>query len=336
MNQGTRPGRVMPPTQAAVQAPVTAPRPQIGALQRGRVETPPVVLLYGVEGVGKSSWAGSAPEPIFLDIESGTEELDVYRWPVIGPWTWQKVLDAIEQLIVDQHSYGTLVIDTLDALEPLLWADICEKAKQPDIEAFGYGKGYTAALDGWRTLTAALERLIRQRRMGVILLAHSVIRTFKNPEGDDFDRYELKLNQKAGGFLKEWSRAVLFARYETFTDKDGKTKRVRGVSTGARIVHTARTAAYDAKNRYNLPEQMPLDWQLFADAIAARRPADPAALTTRIDEMLAELAQVAPDADREARVRADVAAAGDDATRLARIADRVSATLNLKTQETAQ
>lgn len=326
-------GRVMPPTEAATQS---TPRPQLSTLQRGRLATPPLVLLYGVEGVGKSSWAADAPEPIFFDIESGTEELDVVRWPVIGSWTWQKALDAIEQLIVDQHNYRTVVVDTLDALEPLLWADICEKANQPDVEAFGYGKGYTAALDGWRVFTAALERLVRQRQMGVIMLAHSTIRTFKNPEGDDFDRYELKLNMKAGGFLKEWCRAVLFARYETFANKDSKTKRVRGVSTGARIMHTVRTAAYDAKNRYNLPEEMPLDWRLFAEARAAQRPADPVALAKRIEEMLVELAQLDADDAREAKVRDAVTAANGDAVQLARIADRVSGILNLKTQEMAK
>lgn len=331
LNMNLRPqaGRVMPPTQSAV----VPARMQLTAVTRGRVAKPPVVLLYGVEGVGKSSWAANAPSPIFLDLEGGTDRLDVARFP--KPETWDDVMQAINQLTLDQHDYKTLVVDTLDALEPLCWAHVCG-SEYPNIEAFGYGKGYTAALDAWRVFVAALERLIRQRGMGVILLAHSWIRPFKNPEGDDFDRYELKLNLKAGGFLKEWSEAVLFARYETFANKDTKTKRVRGVSTGARIVHTVRTAAYDAKNRYNLPDEMPLDWQLFADAIAAQRPADPAALTLRIDEMLAELAQVDVDADREAKVRESVTAANGDAARLARIADRVSAILNLKTQETAK
>jgi nucleotide-binding universal stress UspA family protein len=326
--QGTKqqPGRAAPAA--------APPRMQLTAVQRGRVERPPVVLLYGVEGVGKSSWAANAPEPIFMDLEAGTDRLDVARFP--KPESWDDVMYAINQLTLDQHDYRTLVVDTLDALEPLCWAHVCERGGHPDIEAFGYGKGYTAALDQWRVFAAALERLIRQRNMGVILLAHSWIRPFKNPEGDDFDRYELKLNLKAGGFLKEWSEAVLFARYETFANKDAKTKRVRGVSTGARIVHTVRTAAYDAKNRYNLPDEMPLDWQLFADAIAARRPADPTALAGRIEEMLAELATLAPDADRETKVRDAVVAAQGDAVRLARIADRLTAILNLKTQETAQ
>lgn len=324
--QGTRqPGRGPAPAQP--------PRTLLGAVQRGRVDRPPVVLLYGTEGVGKSSWAASAPEPIFLDLEGGTDRLDVARFP--KPESWEDVLYAIQELTVGgEHSYRTLVVDTLDALEPLCWAHVCQLAKQPDIEAFGYGKGYIAALDQWRLFTAALERLIRQRGMGVILIAHSWIRPFKNPEGDDFDRYELKLHLKAGGFLKEWSEAVLFARYETFASKDAKTKRVRGVSSGDRVMHTVRTAAYDAKNRYFLPERMPLlDWQAFADAIAFGAPADAATLYAQALEMIAQVT----DAALATTMRETVEAAKDNAGQLARIMNRIQGRLFVQaTQENAK
>ena len=323
--QGTKqqPGRAAP---AAV-----PPRMQLGAVQRGRVERPPVVLLYGTEGVGKSSWAASAPEPIFLDLEGGTDRLDVARFP--KPESWEDVLAAVAQLTTEQHEYRTLVVDTLDALEPLCWAYVCQQAKQPDIEAFGYGKGYVAALDQWRVFTAALERLIRQRSMSAILIAHSWIRPFKNPEGDDFDRYELKLHLKAGGFLKEWSEAVLFARYETFAHKDAKTKRVRGVSTGDRVIHTARTAAYDAKNRYFLPEVIPLvDWQSFVDAIAFGAPADAATLYAQALQMIAQVT----DAALATTMRETVEAAKDNAAQLARIMNRIQGRLFVQAQATQE
>lgn len=324
----------MPPTAAA--SATTPPRMQLTAVKRGRVERPPVVLLYGTEGVGKSSWAASAPEPIFLDLEGGTDRLDVARFP--KPEGWEDVMAAIDQLTLQQHEYRTLVIDTLDALEPLCWAHVCQLAKQPDIEAFGYGKGYTAALDQWRLFTAALERMIRQRGMGLILIAHSWIRPFKNPEGDDFDRYELKLNLKAGGFLKEWSEAVLFARYETFAHKDSKTKRVRGVSSGDRVLHTVRTAAFDAKNRYFLPDVMPLvDWQTFADAMAAGAPADAPVLFAQAIEMIAKVT----DAELATKMRESVESAKADAAQLAKIINRIQGRLFTQaqtqaTQENAQ
>lgn len=305
-------------------------RMQLSAVVRGKIEKPARVLLYGVEGVGKSTFAASAPSPIFLAAEDGTAQLDVARFP--EPKTWSDVLDAVDELTTGQHEFKTLVVDTLDWLEPLCWASLYTD-KITSIEDFGYGKGYTAALDQWRLFLARLERMRDARGMGIIFLAHSWVKPFKNPEGDDFDRYELKLHNKAGGLLKEWCDAVLFTRYETFTDKDSKTKRVRGVSTGARVMHTNRTAAYDAKNRYDLPDVMPLDFASFAESVKTAKPADPAQLVARINGLL----ESADEATAK-RVNAAVAKADGNAAQLARIADHLSATVNIasKTQESAQ
>jgi hypothetical protein len=164
--------------------------------------------------------------------------------------------------------YRTLVIDTVDAAEALLFAHICEKEGVPTIGDVPYGRGYDIALDAWRELLAALEQLQHKRGMHVVLLGHSHLKTFKNPQGDDFDRYVVKMHEKAAAFLRERARGVYFANYETFADKDAKTKRVRGISTGARLLYTQRTAAYDAKDRYGLPEQLALDWNEFETARA--------------------------------------------------------------------
>lgn len=309
-------------------APPPQNRMQLSAVTRGRVEKPMRVLLYGTEGVGKSTFGASAPSPIFLAAEDGTSHLDVARFP--EPRGWRDVLDAIQTLTYEQHEYRTLVVDTLDWLEPLVWQYLVESANSPNkiksIEDFGYGKGYTAALDCWRVFMAALEQLRNKRAMAIVLLAHSQIKTFKNPEDDDYDRYELKLHLKAGGALKEWCDAVLFTRYETFAARDEKTKRVRGASTGARVVHTQRTAAWDAKNRYDLPDTLPLDWTAFMEAVAAGRPAG--LLRNQIEALLPRA-----DAETQARVRAAVTKAGDNSTALVRIADKLTAEVNLKAQE---
>jgi len=261
------------PTQKPVAAP---PRMSLTKVVSGRIAKPVRVLVWGTEGIGKSTFGASAPSPIFLGAEDGTSELDVARFP--EPSTWQDAHDAIAELTNVQHEYKTLVIDTLDWLEPLCWRAVCAKGdrgKRVDsIEELPYGRGYTAALDEWRRLLSAVERLRSSRGMHVVLLAHAWIKPFKNPDGDDFDRYELKLHAKAGGLLKEWCDAVLFANYETLTrEANGRSK---GVSTGARVLHTQRRAAYDSKNRYDLPETLPLDWHAFIEAVAAHRPADPA------------------------------------------------------------
>lgn len=268
-------------------------RMAISSVTKGRIETPLRVVLYGPEGCGKSTFAAAAPDPVFIAAESGTNQLDVARFP--RPESWVDVLDAVRVLGIETHSWRTLVIDTLDAVEPLIWNYIIERAGKAEIkgiEDFGYGKGYTAALDEWRLLLSMLD-VLHAKGMHILLVAHSQIKTFKSPEAgiDDYDRYELKLNGKAAGLLKEWPECVLFANHETLTaEKNGK---VKGVSSGKRIIRTERTAAYDAKNRYSLPSVLPLAWDAFAAAVKAgadgtadKLIAEIKALLTRVPEKL--------------------------------------------------
>ncbi len=293
-------------------APIHIPRMKLDSITKGKRALPTRILLYGVEGVGKSTFGANAPSPIFLGAEDGTSQLDVARFP--NPEKWQDVLDAVHTLTMDSHAYETLVIDTLDWAEPLLWTHICARDNQANVESYGYGKGFSAALDEWRVFLAALERLRKAKPMHVILMAHSWIKPFKNPEGDDFDRYELKLNAKASGLLKEWADAVLFTNYETFAHKDAKTKRVRGVSNGARVIYTTRTAAYDAKNRYSLPETLPLSWADFATAMDTQQQADPTALLAEIERKAKLLG-----GDLEKQALAAIGRANGDATKLSQL-----------------
>lgn len=300
-----------------------APQPRrsmLSAVTRGKVQSPDRILLYGTEGVGKSSWAAAAPGAIFLPAEDGTDRVDCARMPT--PEKWADVFDAVEELRTAPHDYRTLVIDTLDAIEPLCWRHVTARDEMESIEAYGFGKGYAAALDEWRRLLAECERLRRARQMQIVLLAHAQIRPFKNPEGDDYDRYELKLHAKAGGLVKEWCDSVLFARFEELAHKDGKTKRVRGVSTGARIVHTLRTAAYDAKSRHALPETMPLDYATYAAAVAGQS-SGASEIRARIAAKLPQLS----DAAKRAAVERHVAEIGDDAAKLAAAENLLNARL---------
>lgn len=310
-------------TTAAQQTlkPVPGPsRMKLDAVVRGKQVQPVRAVMYGPEGCGKSTFGANAPSPIFLGAEDGTAQLDVVRFP--SPQSWQDILDAVRVLTNETHDYKTLVIDTLDWVEPLVWKTVCQKAGATSIEEVGggYGKGYVAAVDEWRTLLAGLERL-RTKGVHVILLAHSWIRPFKNPQGDDFDRYELKLHAKSSGLIKEWADAVLFANYETFAVKD-KSKRVRGVDTGARLIYTERRAAYDAKNRYGLPETLPLSWAEFDAAMKSGQTASPDALKGEIARKAKQLG-----GELEKTILATLAKAGENAQQLAQINNRVNARL---------
>jgi hypothetical protein len=302
-------------------APVQPSRMTLGGVVKGRQDAPVRAVVFGIEGIGKSTFGANAPRPIFLGAEDGTSQLDVERFP--SPETWADMMEAVRVLTDEPHEYGTLVIDTLDWAEPLLWAHICKRDSQKDIEAYGFGKGYQFALDEWRVFLAALERLRKAKRMHVVLIAHSWIKTFKNPEGDDFDRYEMKLNAKAAGLVKEWADCVLFANYETYANKDAKTKKVKGVDTGARLLFTERRAAFDAKNRYGLPESLPLSWPDFFAAMQAHRPADPANLTAEIERKAEQLSE-----ETKRAALAAIGRAGGDALKLSQLNSWVNAKLN--------
>jgi DNA polymerase III delta prime subunit len=296
----------------------------LAAVVKGKISQPLRLILYGPPGIGKSTFASNAPAPIFIGAEKGTAQLDVNRFP--QPEKWDDVFDAMIVLGTQKHDYKTLVLDTVDWLEPLCHRFICEKESEgksenqkiTSIDAFGYGRGYNLALDQWRKLLTFLERLCDKQGMNIILLAHSQIRNFKNPEGEDFDRYEMKLHHKAGGLLQEWADEVLFANYETFTTE---TKgRVRGLSSGMRLIHTVRTAAFDAKNRHDLPDQLPLAWPDYEAATRDSKPADVAELKRAIGELIETV-----DAETKAKAEETVKAAGNDAARLAQILNRLRA-----------
>lgn len=291
---------------------VQPPRMTLAAVTRGKVARPARVLLYGVEGIGKSTFAANAPSPIFLGTEDGTAQLDVARFP--EPHRWEDFYEAVKTLETDEHAFRTLVIDTLDWAEPLCWDAVCRDSGKKHIEDLGYGKGYVSAVDKWRGLLARLDGLRSRKGMHVVLLAHSLVKNFKNPEGDDFDRYQLKLHEKSAGLIKEWADAVLFSNHETLTETKGQ--RTRGVSTGARLLYTERRAAFDAKNRYDLPPELPLDWAEFEAGMAAHAPASPDDLKKQLDEMLAKLPE-----DLQVKARASMVKAGDDGAKLAQLAD---------------
>lgn len=238
----------------------------------GRLKEPWRILLFGVEGIGKSSFGASMPKPIFIDPETGSGQLDVARFPT--PQNFNDVLDAIRELRETKHDFQTLVLDTVDWVEPLIWKHMCHRDRFSDVEEYGFGKGYAVALDEWRILVRDLETLERAKGMNICMLGHSHVKTFKNPEGSDFDRYEPQIHAKAAGLLKQWPRAVLFAHYEQFAEKENRfALKAKGVASGERLIFTNRTAAYDAKNRYDLPAQLPLSWDEFVRAATTERTA---------------------------------------------------------------
>lgn len=303
--------------------PERAQRMTLASIKRGKVVRPFRMALYAPEGLGKTTFAANAPNPVFLGAEDGTFHIDVPRYPT--PETWQDVLDAVRVLEAGGHEYQTFVLDTLDWAEPLCWKQVCadsDNASSIEDVGGGFGKGYVRAVDYWRGFLQALERLQTARGMHVVLLAHSTIKTFKNPEGADFDRYQMKIDARAGGLIREWCDEVLFGNYETFAQKDKPKAKAKGVSSGARLLYTTRTAAYDAKNRRGLPEQLALDWNEFVSAAAAGQVADPVVLADEIQRKAKECGGAVEKNTLESLQRAD-----GDPSKLAQLNNWVTAKL---------
>lgn len=286
---------------------------KLSAVNVGMRHVPDRVVLMGTPGVGKSTWAANAPKPIFIPTEEGTHHLDVASFPKAE--SFRDILDALEELRTGTHDYETAVVDTLDTMEPLLWKATCTRNGWSWIEDPDFQKGFEAALAEWRLFLAALERLQAERGMGVILVSHVQIRTFRNPSGPDYDRYEPKIHKKAAALLSEWSYAVLFAMTTEFIEKTKGSQRAKGVTDGRRIVKTTRTPAYEAKNRWSLPPEMALDYEEYAGHRDAARTANAGRLRGDCATLLAEWN--AP-AEKKAAAEKHIKECGDDARKLAR------------------
>ena len=240
----------------------------IANIRRGNTPKPARLLVYGVHGIGKTSFAASAPDPIFIQAEDGLGSIDALTFGLAQ--SYEDVMQAIGVLFNDPHDFQTVVIDSLDWLEPMIWASVAKDNGWKDIETPGFGKGYVAALDTWRMFVDGLNALRDERNMTVIMLAHSEIKRFDSPEHEPYDRYQPKLHARASALMQEHVDAVLFANYRISTVKSdvGFSKKVtRAVGGGDRILHTQERPALLAKNRYNLPESIPLDWQAFAEHV---------------------------------------------------------------------
>lgn len=229
---------------------------------------PPNILLHGVAGVGKTTFAAQSDKPIIVCTENGLGVLDVPHFPLAR--SFDEVIAALKALHEEEHDYRTVVIDSIDWLEPLIWARTCAENDWETIEAAGYGKGYAAALDVWRDYLVWLDALRVDRGMTVIQIAHTDIRRFDNPESDPYDRYVIKLHARASALLQEHSDVVLFANYRISTVKSdvGFNKKVtRALGSGQRVLYTNERPAFLAKNRFELPDSLDLDWQAFAEAM---------------------------------------------------------------------
>jgi len=263
-------------------------RMALNNLIAGRQQRPLRIVIYGVDGIGKSSFAADAPTPIFISAEDGTAHLDVTRFP--NPDGWSDILEAITVLYEQEHEFKTVVLDSADWAEQIARDSVCVENNVPSIESIPYGKGWVFAQEKIIQLLRGFDALYA-KGMNIIIVAHATVKPFNDPEHEAYDRYMLKMDKRSDPLLREWADYVLFANWDTRVEQktDAKGKPMPGLdgkpkakSFGKRLLFTQRAAAFDAKRRFEIPDRLPLSWEAFWNAhsaVACTQTATPTTLT---------------------------------------------------------
>lgn len=263
-------------------------------IQRGKRHSPVRALLYGTEGIGKSTLAAAFPAPVILDTEEGTHHLDIARIPIKS---WDQLRSDVAEIGGKPSEFRTVVIDTADRAERLLIEHLLKENKWASIESAGYGKGFTVLAETFGRFLNQCDALIGVG-LNVVFVAHSKTQKTSPPDmPDGYDRYELKMEKKTAPLLKEWCDLLAFCHYKT-TTVEGSDNRKKAIGGKRRVMHLERCAHWDAKNRYGLDAELPMTIESLAPIFAApaKRPGwrDRVAAATTVEE----LGRIGDDADQ--------------------------------------
>lgn len=239
-------------------------------ITRGATVRPQKVVIYGPEGIGKTTLAAQFPEALFVDTEGGTDGYDVARTQ--RPQSWTALKDLLRD-VARERPCGTLVLDTADWAERMLCAELCAKNKWDSMETLNFGKCWQYALEEFGRMLDLLTD-VRDAGMNVVVTAHAMVSKFDRPdEAASYDRWTMKLYKKDSALLKEWADALLFVNYKTVVEMVGEGFMAKGKARGAkRTIFTTHQAAWDAKNRWGLPDEVPLGYDAIAPHVPHRTP----------------------------------------------------------------
>ena len=234
------------------------------------VTKPPRLVIYGPAGIGKTSFAASMLDPIFVQTEDGLGQIDVPHFPLAK--TFEEVMTALDTLINEKHEYKTVVVDSIDWLEGLVWKYTCQQHGKNSIEEFGFGKGYVEALGNWRKYIDKLNTLRDECSMTVCQIAHAEQKVVNQPDTEPFDRWQIKLNKRASDLVQEHADIVGFCNTKTVIKKSegqGGRQYQKAVTDSFRYMYCHVDPARIAKNRYGITTELPLDWETIRAAILA-------------------------------------------------------------------
>lgn len=219
---------------------------------------PERILMYGVQGIGKNTFASTFESPVIIQTEEGSQALPDYVQVSELVTSLDDLYENIGWLLNEDHEFKTVILDTLDWLEPIMWRACSIQNNWKGIEEPGYGKGYIALDSLWQIVMGGFDKL-RDRGITIVVLAHSEIKRVEPPDNDPYDMYQIKVHKRASALWQEWADMVLFANYRIFTKKAGgsfdKDKK-KAIGSGERVIYTNERPAWRAKNRWSLPDEI--------------------------------------------------------------------------------
>ncbi len=285
----------------------------------GVVQVPDLMLVYGPEGVGKTTFASKAPKPIILDLEKGSKRIaGVSRYDKAE--NYDHATQFIADMIADPKGFQTLVIDSTSELERMIWKKACQDNGWTSIEDPGFGKGYVVVMNYWINVLAGVKQLQAKHGTNVIFIGHSEMKTFSDPKTNaNYDRYQIKLDKRAYALFRERMDFVGFADFVTYTKGKDSDRRQKAFGDGTRKLYTERRPAFDAKNRLGLPLEIPFEYAEYA--IAAHE--NEAIRATRIRGLINELLLTFSDEALKKTVSEFVAKCGDNTTDLTLALERL-------------
>lgn len=296
--------------------------------KKANPDKPVRIMVYGVEGVGKSTLGAKSDKPIFISPEGGCDQLrDIEGNPVIemdGITDWDSLKNAIHQLLNEAHDFKTLVIDSADWIESLAHSKIIAGSGKSIITCNGgYGAGYRQSQNMHKALIEDLAKLREQRGMNIVVTAHAHVKPVKDPSSmDDYDGYEIKAHEFVSSLWREWVDGLFFVRFHTVTESaDGKTK-ARALTDGRRVLYTVKQPAFQAKNRYGMPPELTFTEGFWNDLKNYTR-SDRAKESTNLLGEIQKLVPLVVDEKQKLAVKEAISKAGSDLNKLKPIHKRL-------------
>lgn len=232
-------------------------------ITKGKVKRAVRTVLYGVAGVGKSTFASNIPDALFIDTESGTDSMDVARLP--KPESWSDLQEELD-FVLKEKPCSTLVVDTIDRIENLLIQDTVKQNGKQSIEDYGYGKGYVMIQERWqKEFLFRLDKIIAAG-INVVLVAHSISRKVETPEESAYDHWELNLSRKVAPVTRDWTDMMLFCNYDlniVDTSNGSGIEKRKAVGNIKRKIFCNQKPQFDAKNRFGLADSYDLSFEPF-------------------------------------------------------------------------